>query len=33
MSERLLLATDAVLSRMPGIRKIAGVIMAEGVKP
>jgi ubiquinone/menaquinone biosynthesis C-methylase UbiE len=33
MSELLLSATDAVLSRVPGVRKIAGVIMAEGVKP
>ena len=33
MSERLLSATDAILTRVPGIRKVAGVIMAEGVKP
>jgi SAM-dependent methyltransferase len=33
VSERLLSATDAILSRVPGVRRIAGVIMAEGGKP
>jgi SAM-dependent methyltransferase len=33
VSERLLSVTDAFLGRVPGIRKIAGVIMAEGIKP
>lgn len=33
VSTRLLAFTDAILSRLPGVRKIAGVILAEGLKP
>jgi SAM-dependent methyltransferase/uncharacterized protein YbaR (Trm112 family) len=33
VSERLLAVTDAVLRPIPGVRRIAGVIMAEGIKP
>jgi SAM-dependent methyltransferase/uncharacterized protein YbaR (Trm112 family) len=33
ISERLLSSTDAILSRIPGIRRIGGVIIGEGIKP
>ena len=33
VSERLLRTTDAVMSRIPGLRRIAGVILSEGLKP
>jgi SAM-dependent methyltransferase len=32
VAERLLAGTDAVLRRIPGVRRIAGVILSEGLK-